>query len=153
MNILYDQNLQDQNSKIRECEKLSFLRNIYDLDNIILKSDRSNIAKFRICAHNLEIEKDRYFQINKTERFCKICNDLEIEDENHFLWQCEIHRKEREILSKKVSLYYKKFPNFHNNTMKSKLLLNSKSVRINKLCTDFTCLVQYCCTLLNKTSY
>jgi len=70
---------------------LSFLRNIYDenelaayVDNIILKSDRSNIAKLRICAHNLEIEKGRHFQINRTERFCKICNVLEIEDENHF---------------------------------------------------------------------
>jgi hypothetical protein len=40
----------------------------------------------RICAHNLEIEKGRYFQINRTERFCKIYKDLEIEDENHFLW-------------------------------------------------------------------
>jgi hypothetical protein len=107
------------------------------VDNIILKSDRSNIAKLRICTHNLEIEKSRYFQINRTERFCNICNDLEIEDENHFLWQCEKYRKEREILFKKVSLYYKKFPNFNNDTMKSKLLLNSKSVRINKLCTDF----------------
>jgi hypothetical protein len=45
---IYDQNLQDQNSKIRECEKLTFLRNIYDeneraayVDNVILKSDRS----------------------------------------------------------------------------------------------------------------
>ena len=95
------------------------------VDNIILKSDRSNIAKLRICAHNLEIEKGRYFQINRTERFCKICNDLEIEDESHFLWQCEKYRKEREILFKKVSLYYKKFPNFHNDAMKSKLLLNS----------------------------
>ena len=141
---IYDQNLHDQNSKIRECEKLSFLRNIYDenertayVDNIILKSNRSNIAKLRIYAHNLEIEKGRYFQINRTERFCKICNDLEIEDENHFLWQCEKYRKEREILFKKVSLYYKKFPNFHYDTMISKLLLNSKSVRINKLCTDY----------------
>ena len=50
---------------------MSFLRNIYDeneraadVDNIILKSDRSNIAKLRICAHNLEIEKGRCFQIN-----------------------------------------------------------------------------------------
>ena len=69
------------------------------VDNIILKSDTSNIAKLRICAHNLEIEKSHYFQINRTERFCKlICNDLEIEDENHFLWQCEKYRKEREIL-------------------------------------------------------
>jgi hypothetical protein len=58
-----------------------------------------------ICAHNLEIENGRYFQINRTERICKICNDLEIEDENHFLWQCEKYRKEREILFKKVSFY------------------------------------------------
>jgi hypothetical protein len=43
--------IRDQNSKIKECEKNSFLRNIYDeneraayVDNIILKSDRSNIA-------------------------------------------------------------------------------------------------------------
>ena len=60
----------------------------------------------RICAHNLEIEKGRYFQINRTERFCKIYKDLEIEDENHFLWQGEKYRKEREILFKKVSLCY-----------------------------------------------
>jgi hypothetical protein len=43
-------------------------------------------------------------QINRTERFCKIYNDLEIEDENHFLWQCEKYRKEREILFKKVPI-------------------------------------------------
>jgi hypothetical protein len=60
--------------------------------------DKSNIAKLRICAQNLEIEKGCYFQINRTERFCKICNDLEIEDEIHFLWQCDKYRKEREIL-------------------------------------------------------
>ena len=29
------------------------------------------------------------------------------------------------ILFKKISLYYNKFPNFHNDTMESKLLLNS----------------------------
>ena len=36
--------------------------------------------------------------------------DLEIEDENHFLWQCGKYREEREILFKKVSLYYNFFP-------------------------------------------
>ena len=29
------------------------------------KYDRSNITKLTICAHNLEIEKGCYFQINK----------------------------------------------------------------------------------------
>jgi hypothetical protein len=47
----------------------------------------------------LEIEKGRYFQINRTEGFCEICNDLKIEDENHFLWQCEKYRKERDHIS------------------------------------------------------
>ena len=47
-------------------------------------------------------------------------------------------------IGKKEKYYLKKylyiiifFPNSHNDTMKSKLLLNSKSVRINQLCTDF----------------
>ena len=41
------------------------------VDNIILKSDRSNIAKLRICAHNLEIEKGRYFQKIELKDFVK----------------------------------------------------------------------------------
>ena len=44
-------------------------------------------------------------------------------------------------IGKKEKYYLKKYlyiiKNFHNDTMKSKLLLNSKSVQINKLCTDF----------------
>ena len=47
-----------------------------------------------------------------------------------------IGKKEKYYL-KKYLYIINKFPNFHNDTMKSKLLLNSKSVRINKLCTDF----------------
>jgi hypothetical protein len=38
-----------------------------------------------MCAHKLEIEKSRYFQINRTERFCNICNDLEIEDAENWI--------------------------------------------------------------------
>ena len=53
------------------------------------------------------ISNTQQYQINRTERICKICNDLEIEDENHILWQCEKYKKEREILFKKVSLYNK----------------------------------------------
>jgi hypothetical protein len=47
-----------------------------------------------------------------------------------------IGKKEKYYL-KKYLYVIKNFLNFHNDTMKSKLLLNSKSVRINKLCTDF----------------
>jgi hypothetical protein len=55
----------------------------------------------RICAHNLEIEKGRYFQINRTERFCKICNDLEIEDKTISFGSAKnIGKKEKYYLKK-----------------------------------------------------
>jgi hypothetical protein len=59
----------------------------------------------RICAHKLEIEKSRYFQI--TERFCKICSAK------------NIGKKEKYYL-KKYLYTIKKIPNFQNDTMKSK---------------------------------
>jgi hypothetical protein len=48
----------------------------WDRVSFILKSDRSNITKLRICAHNLEIQKGRYFQINRTERIKSVHNLL-----------------------------------------------------------------------------
>ena len=92
---------------------MSFLlRTPYSMIYLRLLGSRMYGLEILIYAHNLEIEKGHYFQINRTEIFCKICNDLEIEGENHFLWQWEKYRKEREILFKKVSLYYTFFSKF-----------------------------------------
>jgi hypothetical protein len=51
-----------------------------DLDHF----NRNILIRFRISAHNLEIEKGRHQNIPLNERICKLCK-LEIEDEIHFL--------------------------------------------------------------------
>jgi hypothetical protein len=52
--------------------------------------NRSTLARFRISAHKLEIERDRY-TIPKTaveNRICKQCNCEAVEDEEHLLIKC-----------------------------------------------------------------
>lgn len=60
------------------------------LDNIKELSNRSTLARFRISAHKLEIERGRY-TIPKTaveNRICKQCNCEAVEDEEHLLIKC-----------------------------------------------------------------
>ena len=64
---------------------------------------RSNFAKLRLSAHNLQIETGRY-GIKKTpraERYCIHCkskNSYVVEDEIHFLVTCPLFAKEREAM-------------------------------------------------------
>lgn len=48
------------------------------------KSNRQIITKFRVSAHDLEIEKGRYIGVKAENRICKLC-ETEVEDEFHFL--------------------------------------------------------------------
>ena len=48
---------------------------------------RKNITRFRLSAHDLEIEKGRYTGVKAHQRFCKLCSS-EVEDEIHFLLKC-----------------------------------------------------------------
>ena len=71
-----------------------------DLDNF----NRNILIRFRINAHNLEIEKGRH----QNERICKLCK-LEIEDEIHFLLQCLILNSFRTEAMQQISDICKKF--------------------------------------------
>ena len=46
---------------------------------------------FRISAHPLEIERDRYKNIEAESRFCKQCNSGAVEDEKHLLFNCNLY--------------------------------------------------------------
>ena len=67
------------------------------LGEIGVRSSRSLIAKLRLGVLDLEVEKGRRFkidhsgrkvQIPRAERYCKLCQTSEIEDEVHFLFSC-----------------------------------------------------------------
>ena len=52
---------------------------------------RKIIAKIRCSDHMLEIEKGRHRKIPREERVCKVCNDNEVETEDHFLTKCKLY--------------------------------------------------------------
>ena len=67
------------------------------LEKIGDRSSRSLLCKLRLGVLDLEVEKGRRFktdnlgrkiQIDRSERYCKLCQTGEIEDEVHFLFSC-----------------------------------------------------------------
>ena len=57
-----------------------------DLPNFTM---RKTIAKVRSSCHGLEIEKGRHKNIPREKRWCNMCSDEAIEDEEHFLTKCK----------------------------------------------------------------
>ena len=63
---------------------------------------RIMLTKFRLSAHDVEIEKGRYNNkpIKAEERYCKFCksnNNLTVEDEFHFLMICPLYQLNRDL--------------------------------------------------------
>ena len=58
---------------------------------------RQAITKLRISAHQLEVERGRYFRpiVPRDQRICKFCSCNVCDDEQHFLTQCIFHDTER----------------------------------------------------------
>ena len=55
------------------------------------KSRRSLIGQIRMGSLKLGIETGRYYGIPRHERLCKLCKTDKIEDELHFLFNCEAY--------------------------------------------------------------
>ena len=45
---------------------------------------------FKLSSHKLHIERGRYENVPRDERFCKFCNMSQIESEYHFLLVCPL---------------------------------------------------------------
>ena len=102
---MHDIVLQEQDSSILNSSSLYFYQNKYKIqtraqyvDSISYRSDRSVLAKMRISAHNLTVEKGRYTDIPRHDRICKVCNTGSIENEQHFLLECPAYKLLREDL-------------------------------------------------------
>jgi hypothetical protein len=79
---------------------------------------RRVLTKFRIIAHNLEIEKGRYIGVKTKDIICKLCN-TRVEDETHFLLQCPVlENKRTHIIDNITNVNI----NFNNLPNKSKLI-------------------------------
>ena len=65
---------------------------------------RRLITKFKICSHQLEIERGRYKNIPASQRICKLCN-LEVEDEHHFLLERPKSNKIRKEILEQLEFF------------------------------------------------
>ena len=70
------------------------------------KDKTRELAKLRISAHDLLIERGRYFRprIPRESRLCTSCN--EIEDEEHFMLYCSMNSELRNDLFKTLNITY-----------------------------------------------
>ena len=91
----------------------------------------NELTKFRISAHDLEIEKGRYYNIPPDKRYCKLCKNDAVEDEIHFLLQCPKLETERLEFIKNIS---SRFINFKYLDEKSKFiwLMSNEDHFVNK---------------------
>ena len=74
-------------NKLRAYRKF---KSIFKLEPYLLfgtKQQRKLLTKFRISAHNLNIERERYIGTKVEDRICNLCKN-NIEDEVHFLMTC-----------------------------------------------------------------
>jgi len=53
------------------------------LEIITNKRFRIALSRFRLSSHNLEIERGRYYNMDREIRICKLCNLKAIENEYH----------------------------------------------------------------------
>ena len=60
---------------------------------------RKIISKIRCSTHSLEIEKGRHSKTAPLERFCIICQDGSIENENHFLIECASYENLKDLFN------------------------------------------------------
>jgi hypothetical protein len=65
------------------------------LNNIENKSQRKILTQFRISNHKLKIEYGRYQNIPRDERLCNNCNMQTVEDEFHFVFDCQCYETKR----------------------------------------------------------
>ena len=97
------------------------------------------MAKIRISAHNLTVQKGRYTGIPRYDRICKVCNTGSIENEQHFLLECPAYKLLREdyvLKLEKVAINGPTHKCF-NNRKYLYGLLNSKNDIIVKLMIKF----------------
>ena len=71
---------------------------------------KMSLTRFRLSSHELHIERGRYENVPRDERFCKCCNMSQIESEYHFLLVCSLYT---ELRRKFFKSYFCHWPNLN----------------------------------------
>ena len=123
---LQDQYQQDWNSTVDNSSKCLVYR-MYkteycfeDYLDILPCNLGKALCKFRTMNHSLPIEKGRYFNIDRNERLCTLCDTNVIGDEFHYLFECDYFNADRKK-------YIPKYYYTHPSSFKLNSLMNCKN--------------------------
>ena len=99
------------------------------LECIMNDKFRKSLTSFRVSAHNLEIERGRYYNIPRNLRTCKLCNMQAVESEFHFLLTCPAYTQLRQQYIGSASwATIEKFTSLMRVSSKKRLLNLSKFI-------------------------
>ena len=76
--------------------------------------ERSIIAQIRMGILPIRIETGRFTNLKINERICQFCNLREIEDEIHFIFDCELYTPTRQDFFNKIAIEVDDFYNMNN---------------------------------------
>ena len=93
--------------------------------NIVTGETKNCFSQFRLGNTKLPIETGRWFNIDRNERYCTLCNRNKIGDEFHLLFQCDTLRDQ-------INRFLTRYFINHPYSFKFSVLLNIH-ISLNKL--------------------
>ncbi len=151
--VYFFDKISEPSSKLRN---YSLFKTDYVMENYILldvdKMYINQLARLRVSNHCLEMEKGRHTNKAKTvkvppdRRFCKLCNCDLVEDEFHFICECNTYDTRRNALFADLSSF---LPDFSDMTSRDKyyLMMNTNDMEILTLLAFFV----YDCFVIRKS--
>ena len=101
------------------------------------------LIRFRISSHNLRIETGRYervrlpngeiIKLEANKRICKICDSNNVEDEIHFLLECQRLLSERSNMLNEIGQHIEDFYTSDNKTKFQKIMSSNDTKVIKPL--------------------
>ena len=111
---LHDEYIQTWSSNVLhndKCITYRIFKEVFEFESYLtLLPERLRIifTQFRLCNTKLPIETGRWFNIDRNERHCILCNIKEIGDEFHLLFQCDTLRDQ---INRFLTRYFINRPN------------------------------------------
>ena len=107
----------------------------YYLTRVTKRSHLVALAKFRTSCHSLAIETGRYHKpsIPPEQRLCTSCNNVSVDDEYHFITECQELQHFRKCLYETAGKYNTQFHNLPNRDKMCYLLETSNTPTIRKV--------------------
>ena len=109
----YTQNWRDHIDKMRKCLNYRLYKTEYQFENHLSKLPLNlaiSLVRFRCMNHRLPIEYGRFSRLERARRKCKLCGNVELGDEFHYMFKCSYFKRQRKkcipVKYLKILMYY-----------------------------------------------